>query len=76
MHRKWMEQQKQPNQFFKYSNLAIQMGLIIGLSSWGGSKLDEHYHNATPVFTIVLSLLGIGIAMYLVLKDLIRPKDN
>lgn len=69
-----MPQQKQPNLFFKYGNLAIQMGVIIGLSTWGGQKLDEHYRNQTPVFTIVLSLLGIVASMYLALKDLIKPK--
>lgn len=69
-------QQKQPKQFLKYTNLAIQMGLIIGLSAWGGDRLDKHYQNSTPVFTIVLSLLGIGIALYLVLKDFIRPKEK
>lgn len=71
-----MEQPKQPNLLFKYSNLAIQMGVIIGLSAWGGQKLDTHYLNKQPVFTIILSLLGIAIAMYLVLKDFIRPKDK
>lgn len=71
-----MEQPKQPNSYIKYSNLAIQMGLIIGLSCWGGSKLDAHYQTKTPVFTIILSLLGIAVAMYLVLKDFIKPKND
>jgi F0F1-type ATP synthase assembly protein I len=69
-----MQQQKQPNLFFKYGNLALQMGIVIGLSTWGGQKLDEHYKNTTPVFTIVLSLLGIFASLYLVLKDFIKPK--
>jgi hypothetical protein len=69
-------QQKQPNLFFKYSSLAIQMGVIIALAVWGGNKLDKQYNNKTPVFTIVLSLLGIFAALYLVLKDLIRPPRN
>jgi hypothetical protein len=64
-----------PNPFLKYGNLAIQMGVIIGLSVWGGQKLDSHYKNITPVFTIVLSLLGIGASLYLVIKDLIKPKS-
>lgn len=50
------------------------MGLVIGLTAWGGQKLDTYYKNTTPVFTIVLSLLGIFAALYLVLKDLIKPK--
>jgi len=69
-----MPPQKQPNQLIKYSNLGIQMAVIIGLSVWGGDKLDLHYKTETPVFTIVLSLLGIGTALYIVLKGLIKPQ--
>lgn len=71
-----MDQPKQPNPFFKYSNLAIQMGAIIGLSSWGGYKLDQHFQNREPVYTIILSLLGIFAGLYLVLKDLLKRKDQ
>lgn len=52
------------------------MAVIIGLSCWGGAKLDEHYQNTKPVYTIVLSLLGIGTSLYLVLKDFINPKKE
>jgi hypothetical protein len=66
---------KQPNTFFRYSNLAIQMGLIIGLAVWGGQKLDARFtHGDIPVYTIILSLAGIGIALYLAIKDLLRQK--
>jgi hypothetical protein len=65
---------KQPNDFFKYSNLFIQMSVIIGLSSFGGQKLDHYFNNKQSVFTIILSLSGIFFALYLVLKDFIRPK--
>ncbi|MBA2612923.1 MAG: AtpZ/AtpI family protein [Bacteroidetes bacterium] len=68
-----MPPQKQPNQLIKYSNLGIQMAAIIGISAWGGTKLDEYYKNQTAVFTIVLSLLGIAVALYIVLKGLIKP---
>jgi len=67
--------QKQPNPYFKYSNMAIQMAVIIGLGCWGGNKLDKMYNNDPPVFTIVLSLLSIFAALYLVLKDFIKPKN-
>jgi hypothetical protein len=71
-----MSQRKPPNLFFKYGNMAIQMGVVIGLSVWGGQKFDERAGNKTPVYTIVLSLLGIVLAMYLALKDFINPKDD
>jgi F0F1-type ATP synthase assembly protein I len=70
-----MPDQKQPNPFIKFSNLAIQMGLIIGLGAWGGHKLDQHYKTSKPVWTIVLSLLGIAAGLYVVLKDFIKRKD-
>lgn len=54
--------------------MAIQMAVVIGLSAWGGQKLDALYALQTPVFTIVLSLLGIAAALYLVLKDFIQPR--
>ena len=51
------------------------MAVIIGLSSFGGQKLDNYFNNKQPIFTIILSLLGIFFALYLVLKDFIRPKQ-
>jgi F0F1-type ATP synthase assembly protein I len=63
-----------PNSFIKYSNLAFQLALPIALGAWGGKKLDAYYHNSKPVFTIILSLLGIAAGFYLALRDLIKPK--
>jgi hypothetical protein len=54
--------------------MAIQMAVIIGLGAWGGKKLDEMYSNDHHIWTIVLSLTSIFAALYLVLKDLIKPK--
>jgi len=69
--------EKQPpkplNAYAKYSALGIQMAVIIGGGCYGGFKLDEYYKNTTPIFTIILSLLSIAIAMYIILKDFIKP---
>ena len=68
--------EKQPpkplNAYAKYSALGIQMAVIIGGGCYGGFKLDEHYKNITPIFTIILSLVSIGLAMYIFLKDFIK----
>lgn len=66
-------QHKPLNAYAKYSALGIQMALIIGGGCYGGYKLDEYYKNTTPIFTIILSLLSIALAMYIVLKDFIKP---
>lgn len=60
--------------YAKYSALGIQMAVIIGGGCYGGYKLDEYYKNNTPIFTIILSLVSIAIAMYVVLKDFIKPQ--
>ena len=48
------------------------MGLIIFAGAFGGVKLDEKTRWEFPLFTLILSLLGVGAALYLVLKDLIK----
>lgn len=60
------------NAYAKYGSLGIQMGLIIGGGCYGGYKLDEYFHNTNSVFTIIFSLLSIALAMYVVLKEIIK----
>jgi F0F1-type ATP synthase assembly protein I len=52
--------------------MAFQMVGIILVSTWGGVKLDKLTGWRTPVFTIVLSLLGVFAALYVTLKDFIK----
>ena len=68
------QSQKPLSAYAKYSGLGVQMALIIGGGCYGGYWLDNRYHNTTPIFTIILSLVSIAIAMYIVLKDFIKPK--
>jgi len=42
---------------------------IIGLGTYGGFKLDEKYPNEHSLFTIICSLVSVGIAMYFVIKQ-------
>lgn len=76
------EQQDQKNQegpenkkysaYAKYSGIVVQMGVIIFLTTWGGIKLDKVTGNEKPVFTIILSLLGVFSAIWVAVKDLIK----
>ncbi|MFO0321486.1 MAG: AtpZ/AtpI family protein [Bacteroidota bacterium] len=65
--------QKPLNAYAKYSSLGIQMALIISIGCYGGYRLDNYFHNTTKIFTIILSLSSIALALYVVLKDLIKP---
>jgi F0F1-type ATP synthase assembly protein I len=59
---------QQFNSYLKYSNIALQMGAIIGLGVWGGIQLDRYFNLVTPIFTLVLSLSSVFIALYLIIK--------
>jgi F0F1-type ATP synthase assembly protein I len=60
--------------FAKYSGLVVQMGVIIFLTTWGGIKLDKLAGFSKPVFTIILSLLGVFAAIWVLIKDFIIKK--
>ncbi|MBO7490970.1 MAG: AtpZ/AtpI family protein [Bacteroidales bacterium] len=58
-----------------YSNMAIEMGVLIAAGVFGGVKLDK-WLDKSPLFTLICSLLGVFIAMYLMIKDVIRITDS
>ena len=43
------------------------MAVIIAAGVFGGIKVDK-WLNISPLFTILLSLAGVGIAMYVMIK--------
>jgi F0F1-type ATP synthase assembly protein I len=54
--------------------MATQMAITIFLGVWGGMKLDKLYPHRVPIFTLVLSLLGVVLAIYMVIKDFLKKK--
>jgi F0F1-type ATP synthase assembly protein I len=58
--------------FTRYSGIAFQMIGIILLTTLGGVKLDKITGWETPVFTIILSLLGVFAAMYLAIRGFMK----
>jgi F0F1-type ATP synthase assembly protein I len=58
--------------FARYSGIAFQMVGIILITTWGGKKLDVLTDFDKPVFTIILSLLGVFAAIYTAVKDFIK----
>ena len=43
---------------------------IILAGTYGGMKLDEYFGLETPIFTLVLTLASVGLAMYVIIRDL------
>jgi hypothetical protein len=57
------------NSLVRYSGLFFQMFFIIGIFAFGGYKIDEATNNKQMIYTAVLSLIGVVIAIYQVLKE-------
>lgn len=60
---------RRADNYMKYSGMGIQMAVIVTLGALAGKKLDAHFQFETPWMTALLSLLGVFLALYIVLKD-------
>jgi F0F1-type ATP synthase assembly protein I len=58
------------NKVLLYSNLAIQMGIIIGIGTYFGNYLDKSFQNQTPWWTLILSLSSVLLAFYQIITTL------
>ena len=56
------------------SGIAFEMGAIIFLSVKGGNWLDTHYGTEKKIFTVIATLLGVAISIWVVLQQLKRIK--
>ncbi len=71
---KYQKSKNSLNNYIKYSNIAIQMAVIIFIGVFGGIKLDKLLKLNFPLFTVVFSLLSVFFAIYLSIKDLFKKK--
>ena len=77
-----MSQQKFPNNNNGLKNgialtgIAFEMGIIIYLAVKGGNWLDAHYETEKNYFTVLATLLGVAIAIWVVLKQLKRLHNS
>lgn len=68
---------KKPELFnaLKYTNIAIQMALVIGIGTYAGISLDA-YFEFEIVCTVIFSLLSVFVAIYIVIKDFIHQNKD
>ena len=61
---------KNKNHFIKYSNMAVQMGVIIGVFTYVGHYLDLKFDTSKKYWTMILSLAGVFGAIYQMIRSL------
>jgi ATP synthase protein I len=60
--------------YSRYSSIAIQMVVIIGGGVLGGYYLDRWINWHFPVFTVSFSFLSVALAIFITLREFLRPK--
>ena len=60
------------NNYAKYSGMAIQMAAIIVGGVLGGVELDKYLKLSFPIFTLVLTLLSVFLAIYYFIRDILK----
>ncbi len=67
------QNQRQINEYVKYSGLAFQMAALLLAGYWIGGKIDHWLNLSVPVFTILLMVSSVILSIYSLIKSL--PKD-
>lgn len=58
------KKQKPFNNYLRYSSLAMQMAITIGLAAWAGYKADTYFELKFPAFLLTLVFAAFGGTMY------------
>lgn len=58
------------HEWIKYSTLGIEMAVIIGVAVWGGVAIDRKRGASFPLFTLLLSALGLTVAIVRMVRGL------
>ncbi len=67
-----MKNKKKQHNLIIFSQIGLQMLIIILAGVFVGSKLDQIYLNQHKAFTILFSLLSVALAIYVVIKQVLN----
>jgi len=69
-----IDQQKKPKKrlpesLIKYSGMSTKIALAILAGVYSGKYFDEKLNLETPIFTLTLSMVGLALALYIIIRD-------
>ena len=70
------ENENSAKNYIKFSGIALQMGATIFLMAYLGKWLDERYPADKKWFTMFLTILGVSISLYNVIRQLNKHNDQ
>jgi Sec-independent protein secretion pathway component TatC len=68
---KYQKPKKKFDDFIRYSSLAFEMIVIMGIGTWSGILIDDWLELGFPVFTLVLMILSVIGAIYHAIRKFI-----
>jgi len=68
---KHQKPKKKFDDFIRYSSLAFEMIVIMGVGTWSGILIDGWLELKFPVFTLVLMILSVVGAIYYAIRKFI-----
>lgn len=70
------QRRNQLKTWVRFSNIGLQMAIVIAAGAYLGVWLDEKYPNQYSAFTVVCSLFAIFAALYNVFRQLKNINKN
>ncbi|SNR52868.1 AtpZ/AtpI family protein [Lutibacter flavus] len=67
---------KQLNKYIHLTGIGFQMGATMYLAAYLGKKLDNYFQNEKKICTLLLLLLGLGVSIWNVLRQLKNINDS
>lgn len=68
---KYQKPKKKFDDFIRYSSLAFEMIVIMGIGTWSGILLDDWLELGFPAFTLVLMIVSVVGAIYHAIRKFI-----
>jgi ATP synthase protein I len=69
------KKKQSPTDFLKYSAMGLQMVAIMGVFIFAGHWLDDFLEfKKVPIFTLILSLVGVAVALWYFIRDFLKKK--
>ncbi len=63
------------SKIFRYTGLAGQLFVSLGVAVWGGLKLDK-WLSVSPLFICALPLLVLSVLFYKIIRETARKNKN
>jgi len=70
------QSKKQLNKYLQLTGIAFQMGATIYLFTYLGRILDEKYPQNIKLFTLISSISGVLVSLYIINKQLKKFNKN